>query len=208
LIPSIKTAYSELQNLGNGNKYSIAQINWWLLKYGDLHKNVSKNNNQLCQVCLEGLEENLPYDCIRKPEYCNKRPEFSLFLQFWDDLDKVTQLHKLETECKRAFDEYCNLICFEEELRNWVIKHYDIFSQTGVYFSEYLEFNAKGDKSFHVAEAPDLSFGITIREEDFKNSIKFYDIFFDLYYNKKLYPEKIKEWNDFFDTIQLPKDEL
>ncbi|CAM3399025.1 hypothetical protein FLLO111716_08275 [Flavobacterium longum] len=208
MLNKLNQAYSELQNLVNGHRYSIDQINWWLLKYGDLYKDVSKNNNKLCQICLEGSEENLPYDCIRKPDYCTKRPELGLFINFWEELDKATQLHKLEKKCQRAFDEYCNLICLDEELRNWVVKHYHIFYQIGAYFSAYMEFNTNGDKSFHVVEAPDLSFGVTVREDDFNSSIKFYDVYHDLYYNQKLYPEKIKEWDELFAKIQFPKNDL
>lgn len=208
MISKIALAYSELQNLVDDYRYSIDQINWWLLKYGDLYKQASANNNKLCQICLEASEENLPYDCIRKPDYCTKRPELGLFIQFWDELDKATQLHKLETKCMMANDEYYLLVCIEENLRDWVVKNYDIFYQIGAYFAGYMEFNAQGDKSLHVVEAPDLSFGVTIREDDFKNSIRFYDVYHYLYYNQKLYPEKIKEWDEFFAKIQMPKDEL
>ena len=205
MIQAIRIAYSELQNLVDGYKYSIDQINWWLLKYGDLYKQISSANNKLCKICLENSEENLPYDCIRKPDYCTKRPELGSFIQFWDELDKATQLHKLETKCMMVLDEYYMLVCIEENLRDWVVKNYDIFYQIGAYFSGYMEFNAQGDKSLHIVEAPDLSFGVNIREDDFKSSIRFYDVYHDLYYNQKLYPEKIKEWDEFFAKFQMPK---
>jgi hypothetical protein len=204
----ISLAYKELQNLVDGYIYSIDQISWWLLKYGDLYKEISSRYNKLCNTCIELSEENLPSDCLRKPDYCNKKPEFRPFITFYDELDKATQLHKLESKCTMAYQEYVFLWCVEENLRNWVIKNYDTFYQLGGYFYGYMEFNSKDDKSLHIAEAPDLSFGVAIREEDFKSSIQFYDVYYDLYYEKKLYPEKIKEWDEFFSKIQMPKDEL
>lgn len=204
----ILLAYTELNNLNKGHVYSIAQINWWLLKYSDLYKNIIIVHNQLCDICLELKSQNLFINCLLKPNYCNKREEYQGFIKFYDELDQVTELHKLEEKCYLAYDEYTFLQCINEDLRNWVIKHYGIYEKLGIYFFRYLEFNSKDDKKLHIAEAPDETFGISIQEEDYFNSIKFYDVYYDLYENKKLYPEKIKEWDEVFAKIEYPKDEL
>lgn len=180
---TIIVAYSEIQNLNQGYVYSIAQINWWLLKYGDLYKTISTINSF-------------------------NKPEFSSFIKFYDELDKATQLHKLEAKCYMAYDEYTFLQCINEDFRDWVIKHYELYEKIGTYFFSYLGFNSEDDKNLHVAEAPDESFGVAVREEDFKSSIRFYDVYYDLYNNQKLYPEKIKEWDELFSKIQLPKEDL
>ncbi|KIX20699.1 hypothetical protein SY27_12465 [Flavobacterium sp. 316] len=198
----------DLKNIGNKFIYSIDQINWWLLKYRDLYKSVVNSQNLLCDECLKLKEENNPINCHAKPDYCNKKTEFEEFIKFYNDLDIVTELHKLEDRCNMAIDEYMTLNCINEDLRDWVIKHYDIYYKIGGYFYLYLKFNEKNVKILHIAETPDESFGIDIREEDFKNSLKFYDVYYELYENKKLYPEKIKEWEELFSKIQLPKDEL
>lgn len=205
---SINSAYKELQNLYNGFAYTIAQINWWLLKYGDLYKSITKNQNMLCENCLRLKAENLPYDCMLKPSYCNKNDEYQSFIKFYNDLDKATELHKLENNCFRAYNEYTFLICTNESLRDWVIKYYEIFEKIEAYFFGYLEFNSEDDKKLYVAEAPYKSFGVAITGQDFIHSLNFYDAYNELYYNQKLYPEKIKEWEDFFSKIELPKDEL
>lgn len=204
----IQVSYNELKDLKNDFLYSIAQVSWWLLKYGDLYKSVVNSQNLLCDNCLKLKSENLPINCLSKPDYCNKKTEYQSFIKFYDELDVVTQLHKLEEKCKIAYEEYMTLNFIDEDLRDWVIKHYDIYYKLGGYFYLFMEFNPKGVKTLHIAEAPDKSFGVTIREEDFKNSLKFYDVYDDLYNVKKLYPEKIKEWEEFFSTIKLPKDEL
>lgn len=204
----IGNAYMELKNLGNGYSYTIAQINWWLLKYGDLHKEVLQTYNKLCDTCMELSREQLPYLCLKRPDYCNKKPQFKPFLNFFDELDKATQLHKLEAKCSMAYDEYLFLSIIEEDLKSWLIKYYDIFYQLGGYFYRYMEFNPEGVKTLYIVEAPDASFGVAVKEDDFMNSIRFYEVYDDLYTNKKLYPEKIKEWDDFFSSIQLPNDEL
>lgn len=205
---NIILAYTELKNLNNGFIYSIAQVNWWLLKYGDLYKAILKSQNSLCDICLDLESKKMPYHCLMNPDYCNKNIEFQSFIKFYEELDKATELNKLEEKCFNAYDEYGFLVCINESLRNWVIKYYDIYYQLGGYFYGYMEFNSKDVKTLHIAEAPDESFGVAIKEEDFKSSIRFYDVFDDLYHNKKLYPEKIKEWDEFFSKIQLPKDEL
>lgn len=205
---NISSAFNELKELGNKFIYSIDQVSWWLLKYGDLFKDVSKAHNQLCDICLGWQAENLPINCLSKPDYCNKKQEYQEFIKFYSELDVVTEIHKLEEKCNMAFDEYLTLNCIDEDLRNWVVKHYDIYYKIGGYFYNFLFFNSKDVKTLHIAEAPDESFGVTIREEDFKNSLKFYDVYDDLYNIKKLYPEKIKEWEEFFSKIKLPKDEL
>jgi len=205
-MQTVQTAYTELKNLGNGFKYSIVQINWWLLKYGDLYKSVSITFHKYCDACVERQSKDLPLDCLSKPSYCNKKSDYQAFIIFYDELDKATQLHKLETQCIKANDDF--LLCFKEDLREWVIKHYELYEKLGIYFFSYLEFNSKDDKSLHIAEAPDKSFGVGIREEDFKSAIGFYEVYIDLYSNQKLYPEKIKEWDDLFSKIQFPKEDL
>lgn len=207
-MQKIKSAYLELKNMNKSSKYSISQINWWLLKHGDLYKNIIKNQNVICNVCLELEAENLPYDCLLKPNYCNKNPELQAFGNFYDELDKATELNKLESKCFIAYDEYTFLNCVDEDLRGWVIKNYDIYEKLGIYFFEYLEFNASDVKNLHIAEAPDKSFGVDIIEEDFKSAIRFYDVYDDLYNNKKLYPEKLKEWDDLFEKMKLPREDL
>ena len=204
----IISAYTELKDLNEGFTYSIAQINWWLLKYSDLYKEIVNSQNVLWNVCKELQAENLPYDCLLKPDYCNKNSELQFFVKFYDELDKATELNKLEDKCFNANDEYYFLICIEEDLKDWVIKHYDVYEKSGVYFFEYLEFNSSDVKNLHIAEAPDKSFGVDIKEEDFKSSIKFYEVYDDLYHNKKLYPEKLKEWDDLFAKMKLPKEDL
>lgn len=203
-MQTIQSAYTELKNLGNGFIYTIAQINWWLLKYEDLYKTVSNSYSKLCNACLDWRSKDLPIDCISNPSYCNKKPEFHAFIKFYDELDEATQLNKLEIQCVNANDEY--LLCYKEDLRDWVIKHYDIYNKLGTYFYSYLGFNSKDDKNLDITEAPDKSFGVVIREEDFKSAIRFYDVFHDLYHNKKLYPEKIKEWEEIFAKIPFQKD--
>ncbi len=190
--------------MNKGFKYSIAQVNWWLLKHGDLYREVSNTYNKLCNDCLDWQAKGLPIDCLSKPVYCNKNSDFHSYIKFYDELDKATQLNKLEQQCFNANDEY--LLCSKEDLRDWVIKHYDIYEKLGTYFFGYLEFNSKDDKNLHIAEVHDKSFGVDIRAEDFKSSLRFYDVYFDLYDNQKLYPEKIKEWDELFSKIQLPKE--
>lgn len=204
----INSSYLEIKKIGTNFIYSIDEVSWWLLKYGDLYKSVVDSQNLLCDNCLKLKDENLPIDCLLKPDYCNKKDNYQAFIKFYDELDIVTELHKLEELCNMAFNEYLTLICIEEDLRNWVVKHYDIYYKIGGYFYNFLFFNSKDVKTLHIAEAPDKSFGVTIKEEDFKNSLRFYDVYYDLYENKKLYPEKIKEWDDFYSTIKLPKDDL
>ncbi len=204
----ISSSYIELKKLGNNFIYSIDEVSWWLLKYGDLYKSVVNSQNLLCDYCLRLKTKKLPIDCLLKPNYCNKKPEHREFIKFYDELDIVTEFHKLEEMCNMGYDEFMTLNCIDEDLRDWVIKYYDIYYQISGHFYVFLEFNPKGVKTLRIAEAPDESFGVVIKEEDFKNSIRFYDVYDDLYHNKKLYPEKIKEWKEFFSTIQPPKDEL
>lgn len=179
----IDNAYFELQNLVDGYVYSIAQINWWLLKYDELYKLALKNSSF-------------------------KKLELQSFIKFYDELDQATKLHKLEQKCYMAYDEYTFLLCVNEDLRDWVIKHYDVYEKVGTYFYSYLSYNSKDDKNLHISEVPDESFGVAVREEDFKSAIRFYDVYYDLYNNQKLYPEKLKEWDEIFAKIQLPKEDL
>ncbi|MEW5676435.1 hypothetical protein ABGT15_08985 [Flavobacterium enshiense] len=204
----ILTSYQELKELGDNSKYSIHQVSWWLLKYGDLYKKVFQSYNKLCDTCLKRRAENLYITCFLKQVNCNKIPEYQEFIKFYNELDVVTELYKLEEKCYMAYDEYMTFLCIDEDLRDWVIKYYDLYSKIGVHFYTFLMFNSDGIKTLHISDAPDESFGVIIREDDFKSSVRFYDVYFDLYENKKLYPEKLKEWDEIFSKIPSEKKDL
>ena len=130
----INSSYSELKKNGINFIYSIDEVSWWLLKYGDLYKSVVNSQNLLCDNCLKLKEENLSIDCFLKPNYCNKKDDYQAFIKFYNELDIVTELHKLEGLCKIAFNEYLTLSSINDDLRDWVIKHYDIYYKIGGHF--------------------------------------------------------------------------
>ena len=114
----IKSSYKDLINIKKGNNsFSIAQIEWWLMKYYKLFKLVTGRYNTLCDNCRILEDENLPIDCLSNLEYCNKKVEFKTFIGFYNTLDEVTQIHRLSDVL--TIDIAVEILSFEISISLW-----------------------------------------------------------------------------------------
>lgn len=187
----IQSSYKDLKNIKQGNRvYSIAQIEWWLMKYYDLFKLVTGTYTTLCDNCKILEDENLPIDCLSKPEYCNKKEEFKTFIGFYNTLDEVTQIHRLSDVCYMAYDYYSFMVCVDEDCRDWTIKYHYLWEQLHEFIYEYLE---EDKKYLSITNTPNSSIEVNINKEDFRIIIAFYNTYYEAYYMKDLYPEKRHE---------------
>lgn len=160
------------------------------MKYYDLYKLVTGTYNTLCDNCKVLEDENLPIDCLSKPEYCNKKVEFKTFIGFYNTLDNVTKIHRLSDVCYMAYDYYSFMVCVDEDCRDWAIKYHYLWEQLHEFIYEYVE----EDKEYlSITNIPDSSFEVGIDKEDFRIIIAFYNAYYEAYYVKGLYPEKRQE---------------
>ena len=188
---SIKFSYKDRQHIKQGNRvYSIAQIEWWLMKYYDLFKLVTGTYTTLCDNCKVLEDENLLIDCLAKPGYCNKKVEFKIFIGFYNTLDDITQIHRLSDVCYMAYEDYSFLVCTDEDCTEWTVKHYNLWTQLHYFFYNYIE---DEQEFMEIQEIPNTNIQLTINNEDFRIIIAFYNAYYEAYYVKDLYPEKRQE---------------
>lgn len=206
----LKDSYVDLKSINPDFKvFSIAQIEWWLMKYYDLFKLVTGTYTTLCENCMVLEDENLPIDCLSNPEFCNKKVEFKTFIGFYNTLDEVTQIHRLDNKCYMAYDAYTFLVCVDEDVSGWVKQYCNLGMKLSMFYYNYLDYSGKEDeKDLHIVNAPDNSFGVMVNRGDFKNILKFYEVFSELFWNQKLYPEKLEELKEQRKLIKFPKKDI
>lgn len=75
----------------------------------------------------------------------------------------------------------------------------------GFYFG-YLDYSIEPEKEkhLHIANSPDNDFGVGIDRKYYESMIEFDEIFTYLYFERKLYPEKIKEMEEEMSKIVFP----
>lgn len=125
----------------------------------------------------------------------------SNFKYYISELQTVKQHH---VYCKKAVDEYsdnCNKNTATQ--KEWLIKH----AELGLYFEDIFDlgFFFNNEESFYRDDLlllDDSAYGFKIKasRDDFEYELKFKKIFQDLFFDKKLYPEKLDEYKSNFDS--------
>lgn len=170
--------------------YSTDYLNWWLLKYTDFYKMCIKKNSKLCEKCVKAEQQGLPYDCILKPSYCVKNSDLSKFINLYDELDNLTSIFKYETYCDTAINNYSHLRQ-EDEMRTWLISHYTTWNDILFMFCvDYLDTDSN-DIDIRLCSTSDFS--ISLSRINFNKIEEFTHLCNVLFYERKLYPEKLKE---------------
>ncbi len=182
----IKHSYQDLQNLKqNILQLSIAQIEWWLMKYYELYKQILETNKKYCLKCINDLNKGLPSDCLLNPDYCVKSDANLKFIGFYETLDDLTQIHRLCEKCFMAYDDYSFLVCANEDCRDWTIKYYELWERLHLFYFN----NVEKSNGLSPVKIPNTDNEVTISKDDFKFIIKFYESYYEAYYTKDLYPE-------------------
>ncbi len=193
----IKSAYAEFENFNEDRVCSLIQIFLWVIKYEDLYKHITLLHQDECDACLNLFDAKLPYACVIDAYYCTKSKDFDDFINFYKCLYDSTILVRCEEKCEAIMIEYNNLIQNNENLREWLIKHYAIYDELRIYFFDYLQYTPSDNKNIVIAKMTSDLLNIYIQKEDLINSLKFHNIYSHLFHEKKLYPENLKWWKYF-----------
>lgn len=199
MIKDINFPINELLQKCSSNNTSLDYLNWWLLKYDDLYKKCKSNYAQLCNICEDLKSQGLPYNCLSNPKYCSKNSEINQFIKIHEDLERIIDYSKLEQYCTIALQGYNNSYEFD-----WILKHYDFWqSRVFIFCVEYLD-NDAPNIEYHMGTNNDLK--IIIDRSNYKNIEVFSSLCNELFYNKELLPDKLKEITD--EIEKLPYKEI
>lgn len=199
----ILNSLNHLKQLNN-NIFTLQKIAYWLYEYNDLYKIIKNYSESLCEQCQEWEDEGLPYDCLQKPEYCTKKHMY--FTDFYEGVEYGVNIQELDNLCKAALEEY-STITGDLQLKEWVIKYFDIgYNKLAIFYYDHLDYSVNNDEVIHphFVNSPIGEFGVFINRKYYENIIEFEDIFKTLLYEKKVYPEKLKEIEREMEKIAIP----
>jgi len=193
-------ALNELLNLKQNDLYSIAKIEWWLLKYEDYYNDLKSYWYCPNPRCNHRILDN----CQCK----NKHDEF-YFLNMYKELDKFSLHHRNEHFLKNELEMYNEFKDNPQEIRNWIIKNEEIGTNS-VYDFQFYYFNRfQLDAYLKVSSYKFPDYAVFIDTKDFESSIEFLKIFKKLYWEDKVFPESEflinyeKEMNELFSGSNI-----
>ncbi|MBO0593122.1 hypothetical protein I2486_17100 [Cellulophaga sp. E16_2] len=178
--------------LKNKHIFNIAEIEWWLLKYKETHEKCKRDYKNLCS-CFGDL-----------PCCCVFNSLESKFIDFYDELNKITEVHRFEDYAKRELITYKNISCNKPEVKKWLAKNENMASKVlACFLFDYLDYSEDENDILHLLAYRNRKkkLEIFIERADFIHLIEYKELFDDLYYVKELYPEGLKRIQDEIDKL-------
>ena len=169
---------TELLKNQKNNIFSIDKINWWLLKFSNLYKEIYEDlYSKHWFKFQDGTTARLPpFGKVSREEQ---------FLNLFDALNEISQFHRNEEYFKRQLLAFHQVKDSQLKLKNWLVKNSDLGADKyACFLLEYLDYDQE-DKIYHlkvfVQSLNELN--IYVNRQDFSNTIMFLKFFNDLYWN-------------------------
>lgn len=150
--------------------FDIQKIEWWLLKFSDVFK----------------------YEKID-----------ATFYELYTQLDDLTKYHRLENYAKEQLVEFKKTGKKQENVKQWLINNEKIASQyLACFLIDYLDYSENEADNINLLAYRNENHKIEIfvNRQDFENLIEYKELFDELYYVKKLYPEGLKRIDEEMKT--------
>lgn len=145
---------------------SINHIHWWIMKYEK--EFYSAVNSTSCRKWYKYINYGeKPFPCA-----CPKREEDCIFIELYDKLNKLTELHKKESYFKSELLKYEQVLGGDEAELVWLERN----KATGKLFFVRTE---EGDIRLSIKkhQEPYLTIKIDIDRQDFKNILELKKLF-------------------------------
>ena len=174
----------EFEKLQKNGLYSIHTINDWLKKY----------TNQFSKLKSKQICEGFRLCELQEDKFCSCGYSLDdlMFLEIYEKTSELAKFGCREEYFFQELETYSKIKDNEIELKKWVIKNEIIGADEFFEWSyEYSESIADGikptDMRVNLNFSPDYKIYVDIN--GFKNAIKFSVLFYDLFWNKEIYPE-------------------
>lgn len=172
------TALNEFKSLKENDLYSLAKVGWWLMKYDDYYKDLKSYWS--CDKC--NLEENF-VSCT-----CENPNNEYVFLQLFKELEELCQYSKYENYFKAELEIYYKVKDSPKALKDLIIKNEQIgANECFSFLIDYLDYINPVHLNVYSKSFKD--FDIYVDRKDFENTITFLEIFNELFWEDKIYPE-------------------
>lgn len=181
-------AIQDFKHINNEKILKVNIVEWWLLKYTqDYKETYDFIYSQHLFVLEDGSTVRLPP--LGKKTYDEK------FLDLYKALDTISELHKNEIYFKQELNEYHKVKKNKSKLKNWLAKNEDYGADKYVCFLiDYLDYDANNNEEHLKVFVHSLDeLEILIDRQEFINTIKFLEIFNELYWVQEMLPESLEE---------------
>lgn len=168
----------ELLNLSSVSVFRIAQIEWWLLKYEGEYKRIHQIEQSKYLYEIDG-------EVVRLPDYIGCRTDEEKFIDTYQRLDELTQLHKNEEYFKQEMAIYQKVKNNPDLVQDWLKKNEQFGTKDYILFlTEYLDYIIDNTE-YHlkVFFLGDKELEVYVDREDFKYTIEFLEAFNDIYWS-------------------------
>lgn len=176
------------------NLNSISQIDRWIYN-NQINYKYCKEINLKINSCFHDM------GCA-----CSMNSEEEKFSFLYEELSKISETHKLESYAKEELKTYEVIKGNNTEIKNWLIKNEKFASEElACFLIDYLDYSENEEEIYHLSAYRNVEqkFEIFIQRNDFKNLIRYKELFDELYYIKKIYPEGLKRIKE--EINNLPK---
>lgn len=171
---------TELLSLSNGDLYTMDKIRWWLLKYYKTFRvlNEGEQNKYIVQL-KDG-------SVVRLPPF-KVYTEDQVFLCIYQALETLSDFHKNEEYFQKELVRYKWILGSDiHSLRKWVRDNEKIGADDyACFLLDYLDYSDSPEHlNIFLLYSKDLNF--YVNKEDFKYTLKFLDVFQDVYWDKDI----------------------
>nr|WP_321221376.1 hypothetical protein [uncultured Psychroserpens sp.] len=175
---SASTYISEFESLSDKGIYCIAKIKWWLLKLEDEYNNMREEESERHMSFIDK-------NWVKLPHYFDSRTPEEKFLNLFDTLNSISELHREEDYFKEEMAIYKVIKNDFEKVKKWLARN-EHFG-TNKYFMFSLDYFGEVDEiknEFHlqVSFLQDSHKNIFIDRDDFKFTIEFTNTFNSVYW--------------------------
>jgi hypothetical protein len=171
---------------------SLKEIELWLIE-NNRHYIFCKENNIKKNSCFHEM------GCA-----CSINSEEAKFSFLYEELLKVSETHKLERYAKEELQTYEAKKNNNNDIKDWLVKNEKIASEElASFLIDYLDYSENETYHLLVYRNVEPKFEIFIQRSEFKNLIEYKELFDELYYIKKMYPEGLKRIEE--EINKLPK---
>jgi len=172
-------AVNEFKSLKENDLYSLAKLEWWLMKYEDYYKDLK--SYWYCDICN--------YDEDFNSCFCENPSSENLFLVLFQELEEFCDYRKYENYFKVELETYYKVKDNPKALKELVIKNEEIaVTEFSLFFLNYYDYQFE-PVHLNIYSKALQDFDIYVDFKDFDNTITFLDIFDKLFWKDNIYPE-------------------
>jgi hypothetical protein len=173
-------ALNEFKSLQENDIFSIAKVEWWLLKY----ENYFKKLKPYWCCPNKGCNMRIGLTCICK----NKHDEL-LFLELFKELDALSLYYRKEEYFKQEMATYHEVKDCQVKLKDLIIRNENIGVDGFLDFLIYYQNYCANPIHLKVLDKTLLGYEVFVDRKDFSNNIEFLNIFSKLFWKDEIFPE-------------------